>query len=85
MTNQEVVCIGEVSGLMEAEFIRNLLESEGIPVWLSHESAISSVALTVGPLAVVEIHVRAEMEDEARKLLQAYYGGERTDALDEEG
>jgi hypothetical protein len=76
MTEEKVVKIGEVSGLMEAEIVRNILESNGIPVWLSHESAISSVALTVGPMSVVEVHVREEMADLARELIQAYLDGE---------
>lgn len=71
----ELVTVETVSGLMEAEILRGLLEAAGVAVELSHEAALSAYSLGVGRLARVEIMVRAEQADQARRVLDDYRSG----------
>jgi Putative prokaryotic signal transducing protein len=71
----ELVKVETVSGLMEAEILRGLLEAAGVMVELSHEAALSVYSLGVGRMARVEVMVRAEQEDLARKVIQEYHAG----------
>ena len=74
----ELVKVETVSGLLEAEILRGLLEAAGVMVELSHEAALSAYSLGVGRMARVDVMVRAEQEDLAREVIQAY----RTGAFD---
>jgi hypothetical protein len=74
--DNDIVVIETVSGMLQAEILRALFESEGIPVWLSHESAGTAMGLGIGPLADVEIIVPNSFENTARQLLQDYYSGD---------
>jgi hypothetical protein len=71
----ELVCVETVSGLMEAEILRGLLEAAGVKVELSHEAALSAYSLGVGRLARVELMVRVEQESLARQVIAEYNSG----------
>lgn len=64
-----------VSGDLQAELLRGLLEAQEIPVLLSQEGAGRAIGLSVGPLGEVEILVRTEDLPRARGLLEEYYAG----------
>ncbi len=71
----ELICVETVSGLIEAEILRGLLEAAGVKVELSHEAALSAYSLSVGRLARVELMVRAEQETLARQVIAEYNSG----------
>ena len=71
----ELVCVETVSGLMEAEILRGLLEAAGVKVELSREAALSAYSLGVGRLARVELMVRTEQESLARQVIAEYNSG----------
>ena len=55
---------------MEAQIIKGRLESEGIPVLLSYESAGLVYGLTVDGLGEVKVMVPKRLEEEARRILE---------------
>jgi len=73
--DQDIVQVGSVSGKIEAEILRGLLESRGINVWLVHEAAATIYGLGVGPLAQVDLMVRAAQASEAVKIIESYRTG----------
>ena len=73
--DQDIVQVGSVSGKIEAEILRGLLESRGISVWLVHEAAASIYGLGVGPLAQVDLMVAAAQASEAVKIIESYHSG----------
>ena len=54
---------------MEAQVIKGRLESEGIPVLLSYESAGLVYGITVDGLGVVKVMVPQHLAEEAREIL----------------
>jgi len=54
---------------MEAQIIKGRLESEGIPVLLSYESAGLVYGITVDGLGEVKIMVPKRLEKEAKEIL----------------
>jgi len=54
---------------LEAQIIKGRLESEGIPVLLSYESAGLVYGLTIDGLGQVKIMVPEHLADEAREIL----------------
>jgi hypothetical protein len=54
---------------MEAQIMKGRLESEGIPVLLSYESAGLIYGLTVDGLGEVKIMVPKHLAEEAKKIL----------------
>lgn len=79
--------IETVSGDLQAEIIRGLLEAHGIPVVLSQEGIGRSVFhVTVGPLSEIEIFVPSGKRQLSRELIADYYSGvfEIEDEGDEE-
>ena len=56
---------------MEAQIIKGRLESEGIPVLLSYESAGLVYGLTIDGLGEVKIMVPQHLAEEAREILGA--------------
>ena len=54
---------------MEAQIIKGRLESEGIPVLLSYESAGLIYGLTVDGLGEVKIMVPQRLAEEAKEIL----------------
>lgn len=54
---------------MEAQIIKGRLESEGIPVLLSYESAGLVYGITVDGLGEVKIMVPGHLAEEAKEIL----------------
>ena len=73
--NNEWVVLEYVPGDLQAEILRGLLEAQGIPVFMSQESAGKAIGLTVGPLGEVTILVRAEDLQDAQRILADYRSG----------
>ncbi len=73
--DQDIVNVGSVSGKIEAEIVRGLLESRGIQVWLVHEAAATIYGLGVGPLAQVDLMVRADQAKQAADVIENYRTG----------
>ena len=73
--NEEFVVVDSISDNLEAEILRGLLNSYGIEVWLSRESASTAIGITVGPLAEVDIMVPKSQLERAQKILNNYYTG----------
>lgn len=76
MSEREWVLVDEVSGGIQAEILRGLLEANGIPVWLNQEGAGRAYGLTIPALGAVQILVPSDVEKRALELLEAYYSGE---------
>jgi hypothetical protein len=76
MTNDAWVVVEEVSGELQAELMRGLLESQEIPVRLSQEGAARAFGFTVGPMAIVEIMVPESKFQEAKTVLARYAAGD---------
>ncbi len=76
----------EVSGEFQANLLRNLLEAQGIKVFLNQEGAGKAYGLTVGPLGQVQILVPEHQSQEARQIVDDYYAGkfETNEELDSE-
>ena len=75
MSQNEWVVIDNVSGDLQAEILRGLLEAQGIPVLLSRESAGRAIGLSIGPLGEVFILVKAENLQDAQRILDDYRSG----------
>jgi hypothetical protein len=71
----KVVTLETVSGMLEAEILRGMLDSFGIQAILSGESAATAYGLGVGPMAQVDIRVREIQLEKARKVLTDYRSG----------
>ena len=85
MTQEEWVVVDSISGDLQAEILRGLLEAQGIMVFLSQEGAGHLVFPTmVGPLGIVELLVPQSSAEAAREILDAYYTGKLTPP-DQEG
>jgi len=75
MSANEWVVVERVSGDLQAEILRGLLEAQGIPVLLSREGAGRAIGLSIGPLGEVVILVTAESRQEALQVLAKYRSG----------
>jgi hypothetical protein len=71
----EFILLVSVSGKLEAEIIRGMLQAYGIDAMLSHEAAASIYGLGVGPTAEVDILVPEDRLEEAKQLLDDYQCG----------
>lgn len=69
MSNEEELVTVRVARQMEAHIIKGRLESEGIPVLLSYESAGLVYGITVNGLGEVKIMVPRRLAQEAREIL----------------
>ncbi len=58
-----------VSRQLEAQIIKGRLESEGIPVLLSYESAGVVYGITMDGIGEVRVMVPESLEEEARAIL----------------
>ena len=58
----------------EAELVRGILESYGIPCHLSSEIPHSVVPLTVNGLGEIRLAVPSEAAEEARRILEDHRG-----------
>jgi len=70
---KEVVFIA--NGMLEAESVKILLESFGIPAYTNQESAGTVYGLTVGPLGEVEVIVPPEHLEDAKKIIAEMKAG----------
>jgi hypothetical protein len=76
MSDEKWVEVTKVSGEFQAGLIRNLLEAQGIKVFLNQEGAGKAVGLSVGPMGEVQILVPENQSEEARKIVDDYYAGD---------
>ena len=86
MSDEKWEVVTEVSGELQAGLLRNLLEAQGIKVFLNQEGAGKAYGLTVGPLGQVQILVPKTQNQEARQIVDDYYAGKFNvnDAADSE-
>jgi len=64
--------VTEVTGRLEAEFIKSYLEANGIDVELFQESVGQTMGITIDGLGTVQIFVPKDQAQEARELLEEY-------------
>ncbi len=69
---EKTVDVYHASGELEAQVIKGLLESNGIPCIMRSDAASSVHAFTVDGMGEVKIAVLESMADEARRII----GGE---------
>jgi hypothetical protein len=69
MSAREQLVTVRTAKYMEAQIIKGRLESEGIPVLLSYESAGLIYGLTVDGLGEVKIMVPQHLAEEAKEIL----------------
>jgi len=75
MSKEKWELVIEVSGELQADLLRNLLEAQGIKVFLNQEGAGKAYGLTVGPLGQVQVLVPEHQSQEARQIVDDYYAG----------
>jgi len=86
MSDEKWEVVLEVSGELQADLLRNLLEAQGIEVFLNQEGAGRAYGLTVGPLGDVQIMVPEHQSQEAHQILDDFYAGKfETNDNDEAG
>lgn len=73
-TRDEVVYVA--NGKLEADSVRILLESFGIPAFVNQESAGTVYGLSVGPLGEVEVVVPMQYIADAKKIIEAMGAGD---------
>jgi hypothetical protein len=78
VSERKWVLVDEVAGGIQAEILRGLLESQGLPVWLNQEGAGKAYGITLPALGSVQILVPSDVEQRALELLEAYYAGDLT-------
>jgi hypothetical protein len=76
VSEREWVQVDEVSGGIQAEILRGLLESQGIAVWLNQEGAGKAYGISLSSLGSVQILVPSDVEERALELINAYYANE---------
>ena len=86
MTEGKWEVVTTVSGSMQADILRTLLESRDIEVFLNQEGAGRVYGINVGPLGEVQILVPESQSQEAQQILNDYYAGkfEANEGLDSE-
>jgi hypothetical protein len=72
MNDMKYEVLAEVSGRLEAEFLKSYLEANGIDVELFQESVGQTMGLTIDGLGTVQIFVPKGQAAEARQLLEEY-------------
>ena len=72
MKDKNLHLLWKAEGYMDAQLIKNYLESFGIEVFDFEESVGKSYGLTVGSLGEVELYVRTEQAHEAEEYMQRY-------------
>ncbi|MCJ7535595.1 MAG: DUF2007 domain-containing protein [Anaerolineales bacterium] len=75
MPEEKWELIIEVSGELQADILRNLLEVQGIKVFLNQEGAGRAYGLTVGPMGQVQVLVPEHQSREAHQIVEDYYAG----------
>ena len=66
---EKLVVVYRASGEIEAQLIKGLLESDGIPCLLKSDAAFSVHPFTVDGMGEVKIEVPESMAEEAKKLI----------------
>jgi len=84
MTEVKWELITTVSGELQADLLRNLLEVQGIKVFLSQEGAGRAVGLTMGPMGEVQVLVPENQSEAARQIVEDYYAGKFESSEDED-
>lgn len=80
MSDEKWVVVATVTGEINAEIIKGLLEAQGVPVFLSQEGVGRSIyPVTIGRLAEVDILVPASSKAEAARVLKDYQSGNFAD------
>ncbi len=69
MTNDVLVKVYESQGIFGAEVVKAKLEAYGIPALLKYESVGQIFGITVDGIGRVEVHVPAELEEQALDLI----------------
>jgi hypothetical protein len=72
MSDDELKLIWKANGYMDAQLIKNYLESFGIVVYNFEESVGISYGLTAGPLGEVELFVLSSQFEEAKEYMRQY-------------
>jgi hypothetical protein len=80
MSTKESLVTVRTAQYMEAQIIKGRLESEGIPVLLSYESAGLIYGLTIDGLGEAKIMVPEHLADEAREILREGEEGQNKNA-----
>ncbi len=84
MTEVKWELITTVSGELQADLLRNLLEVQGIKVFLSQEGAGRAVGLTMGPMGEVQVLVPENQSEAARQIVDDFYAGKFESSEDED-
>ena len=84
MTEDKWELITTVSGELQADLLRGLLEAGGIKVFLNQEGAGKVYGLTMGPLGEVQVLVPENQSEVARQIVDDYYAGKFETSEDEE-
>ncbi len=71
----EWVRVKRVQGMVEANIIKGLLEANGVPVRLKHETAAVLFGLTLNGLGEVEILVPENYRDYAKRIIETSQEG----------
>ncbi len=66
----EWVRVKRVQGMVEANIIKGLLEANGVPVRLKHETAAVLFGLTLDGLGEVEILVPENYKNYAKRIIE---------------
>lgn len=75
MTGENWEVVHQVSGELQAELLRGLLEAQGIRVMLNQEGAGRAYGINVGRLGQVQILVLTSQLETARSILNDYFSG----------
>ena len=73
MTEEQWEVLDEISGSIDAEIIRGMLEAKGIPVILSQEGAGRAIGLTIGSLGETQILVPKSKINSAQEVIDEFY------------
>lgn len=67
--------VARVTGEIQAEILRGLLEAQGIPVTLNQEGAGRAYGINMGPMGEVQLMVPSRFVQDARQVLADYEAG----------
>ncbi len=70
---QEPVVVYTAANAMEANLVRALLESEGVPSFTSGAALSDVYGLTLGPAAEVEVYVVKALAPKAQQIIDERY------------
>ena len=68
--NKQMVEVYQARGEAEAQIIKGLLESYGVPCFLKSQAAPSVHTFTVNGMGEVKVMVRESMAEKARRLIR---------------